>query len=65
MTVTNIFRYIDDLSCSPDFSLYDVFNYLLLNWTDYDKKKLEAYKSADEYRLFYDGYVEDLKVVSK
>ena len=27
---------------------------------DYDKKKLKAYKSAEDYRLFVDGHVEEL-----
>jgi hypothetical protein len=50
-----------DLSESPDFGLYDIFNYLLYSRTDYDRKKLKAYKSFEDYRLFYDGNVENLE----
>ncbi|XP_076099817.1 uncharacterized protein LOC143069191 isoform X2 [Mytilus galloprovincialis] len=54
--------YDEDFSGIPDFSLYDIFNYLLLQRSDYDKRKLKAYKSAEDYRLFYDGHVQELKV---
>lgn len=50
-----------DLSACPTFGLYDVFNYLLKNRADYDRKKLKAYKSATDYRLFVDGHVEHLE----
>ena len=39
-----------DLSQCPTFGLYDIFNYLLKNRADYDRKKLKAYKSATDYR---------------
>ena len=37
-------------------------NYLISanHSTDYDKQRLAAYKSFDDYRLFTDGYVESL-----
>ena len=50
-----------DLSYCPTFGLYDIFNYLLKNRSDYDRKKLKAYKSATDYRLFIDGHVEHLE----
>lgn len=44
----------------PDFGLIDIFNYLICSKCDYDGKKLKAYKSYDDYRLFEDGHVDDL-----
>ncbi|XP_060084278.1 uncharacterized protein LOC132563554 [Ylistrum balloti] len=52
--------YTSDFSNIPDFSLYDLFNYLINSKADYDKKKLKAYKSCDDYRLFIDGHIEEL-----
>lgn len=49
-----------DLSCMPSFSLFDLFNYLVYQTANYDRKKLKAYKSCEDYRLFFDGYVENL-----
>ena len=40
-----------DFSDIPDFGLYDVFNYLICYRADYDRRKLRAYKSFDDYRL--------------
>lgn len=56
----NIDGFTSDLSELPPVGLYDIFNYLLETRTDYDDKKLKAYKSADDFRLFKDGAVEDL-----
>lgn len=50
-----------DLSDIPDFGLYDIFNYLLCSRADYDRRKLKAYKSFEDYRLYYDGHVELLE----
>ena len=33
---------------------------MIYHSTDYDKQGLASYKSYDDYRLFYDGYVESL-----
>lgn len=52
--------YSSDFTNIPDFSLYDLFNYLINSKADYDKKKLKAYKSCDDYRLFIDGHIEEL-----
>ena len=41
--------------------LYDIFNYLIEKRTDFNKKVTKAYKSFEDYRLFYDGHVLDLK----
>ncbi|KXJ08857.1 hypothetical protein AC249_AIPGENE14738 [Exaiptasia diaphana] len=49
-----------DFSNSPPFGLYDIFNFLIYNTTTYDKQGLAAYKSFEDYRLFYDGHVESL-----
>ena len=51
-----------DLSNIPAFGLCDVFNYLLCSRADYDQRKLKAYKSFEDYRLFSDGLVECLEV---
>ncbi|XP_063438313.1 uncharacterized protein LOC134719237 [Mytilus trossulus] len=51
-----------DLSNIPNVSLYDVFNYLLYNTSNYDRRKLKAYKSSEDYRLYFDGYVESLEM---
>lgn len=51
----------NDFSEVPtNFTLFDIFNYLLHKTSDYDKKKLRAYKSCEDYRLFIDGHVEGL-----
>ncbi|XP_069110803.1 uncharacterized protein [Argopecten irradians] len=54
-------NYTSDLSYIPNISLYDVFNYLINKISTYDKRKLKAYKSCDEYRLYFDGHVQDLQ----
>lgn len=51
-----------DLTNLPTFSLFDVFNYLLYKTTNYDQRRLKAYKSCEDFRLFFDGYVEQLKM---
>lgn len=51
-----------DLSNIPNVSLYDVFNYLLYKTVNYDRRKLKAYKSCEDYRLYFDGYVESLEI---
>ena len=51
-----------DLCNIPAFGLCDVFNYLLCSRADYDQRKLKAYKSFEDYRLFSDGLVECLEV---
>ena len=48
----------------PEFGLIDIFNYLLFSRADYDQKKLKAYKSFDDYRLFEDGHVRSLELSS-
>ncbi|XP_046583940.1 uncharacterized protein LOC124291076 [Haliotis rubra] len=53
--------YTSDFSLIPDFGLYDIFNYLLFHRSDYDRRKLKAFKSFEDYRLFYDGHVLDLQ----
>ena len=40
--------------------MYDIFNYLIRQSTEYDIQGLAAYKSLEEYRLFQHGYVESL-----
>ena len=52
--------YTSDLSDIPPFGLYDIFNYLILRRSDYDRKKLKAFKSFEDYRLFVDGHVESV-----
>lgn len=41
--------------------LYDIFNYFISKRTDFDRKSTKAYKSFEDYRLFYDGHVAELK----
>lgn len=54
-------NFTNDFSEVPtNFTLFDIFNYLLHKTSDYDKKKLRAYKSCEDYRLFIDGHVESL-----
>jgi hypothetical protein len=49
------------MSDLPTITLYDVFNYLITSRSDYDRKKLKAYKSCEDYRLYFDGHIEDLE----
>ena len=57
----------EDLQCTnnfekaPDVSIYDIFNYLILQKSYYDRKKVKAYKSFDDYRLFWDGNVRSIE----
>jgi hypothetical protein len=51
-----------ELDFELDFSLYDVFNYLVYSQCDYDRQKLKSYKAFDEYRLYADGYVTRLEL---
>lgn len=53
--------YIADFTDIPLFGLIDVFKYMIFNKSDYDGKKLKGYKSFEDYRLFYDGYVESVE----
>lgn len=57
-------QYISNFSANdiPAFGLVDIFNYLLFSRADYDNKKLKAYKSFDDYRLFEDGHVQGLSL---
>ncbi|XP_046845626.1 uncharacterized protein LOC124439445 [Xenia sp. Carnegie-2017] len=50
----------NDFKNSPPFGLFDIFNHLIYHSSEYDKQGLAAYKSFENYRLFYDGYVESL-----
>nr|XP_002731504.2 PREDICTED: uncharacterized protein LOC100377660 [Saccoglossus kowalevskii] len=45
----------------PEFGLSDVFNYLMCHRPDYDRKKLRAYKSFEDFKLCFDGHVVDLQ----
>ncbi len=49
---------LNDCKHSPPFGLFDIFNHLIYHSSEYDKQGLAAYKSYENYRLFYDGYVE-------
>jgi hypothetical protein len=51
---------VNDFKHCPPFGLFDIFNHLIYHSTDYDKQGLAAYKSYEDYSLFYDGYVESL-----
>lgn len=44
----------DFLEVPTNFTLFDISNYFLHKTSDYDKKKLRAYKSCEDYRLFMD-----------
>ena len=46
----------------PPFGLIDIFNYLVNSRADYDNKKLKAYKSFDDYRLYEDGHIQSLSL---
>lgn len=49
--------YSDDFTHSPQFSLLDLFNYLICSRSDYDRRGLAAYKSFEDYKLHFDGHV--------
>ena len=51
---------INDFKQCPPFGLFDIFNHLIYHFTSYDKQGLAAFKSYEDYSLFYDGYVESL-----
>ena len=43
---------VSNFADSPPCELYDIFNYLIRQSTEYDIQGLAAYKSLEEYRLF-------------
>ena len=51
-----------DSNSMPPFGLIDIFNYLIISEADFDKRKLNAYKSFNDYRLFEGGHVRDLAI---
>ena len=51
----------DDLKQSSKVGLYDIFNYFISKRTDFDRKSTKAYKGFEDYPLFYDGHVVELK----
>ncbi|XP_067652387.1 uncharacterized protein [Haliotis asinina] len=55
--------YSNNLSQSPEIGIYDVFNYLVSFRPDYDRRKLRAYKSFQDYRLYADGHVNSVEYV--
>ena len=46
----------------PPFGIEDIFNFLIFKSSDYDRQKVASYKAFEEYGLFEDGFVEDLRV---
>ena len=56
---------LNDFKHSPPFGLFDIFNYLIYPSSECDKQGLAAYKSYENYRLFYDGYVESLLTIHR
>ena len=46
----------------PPFGLIDIFNYLIYSRSDYDHRKLKAFKSFDDYKLFEDGHLRKLEM---
>ncbi|XP_046567599.1 uncharacterized protein LOC124275939 [Haliotis rubra] len=53
--------YSNNLSQCLEIGIYDVFNYLVSFRPDYDRRKLRAYKSFQDYRLFADGHVNSVE----
>jgi hypothetical protein len=51
------------MSILNDF-IDDIFNHLIYHATDYDKHGLSDYKSFEDYRLFQDGYVRSLEILT-
>ena len=56
---------LNDFKHSTTFGLFDIFNYLIYHSPEYDKQGLAAYKWYENYRLFYDGYVESLLTIHR
>ena len=56
---------LNDFKHSPPFGLFDIFNYLIYHSSECDKQGLAAYKSYENYRIFYDGYVESLLTIHR
>ena len=46
----------------PPLGIDDIFNLLVFKSSEYDKQKIASYKAFEEYALFEDGYVQDLKL---
>ena len=46
----------------PPYGIEDILNFLIVTSSDYDRQKVASYKAFEEYGLFEDGHVEDLKM---
>ena len=56
---------LNDFKHSTPFGLFDIFNHLIYHSSEYDKQGLATYKAYENYRLFYDGYVESLLTINR
>lgn len=52
-----------DLLKAPKVGLVDILNYLIERRSDFDKRKAKAYNSFEDYQLFLDRHVAELKCV--
>ncbi len=46
----------------PPLGIEDIFNFLIFKSSDYNRQKIASYKAFEEYGLFQDGYVQELRV---
>lgn len=46
----------------PPFGMEDIFNFLIFKSGEYDRHKIASYKAFEDYGLFEDGHVEDVKI---
>ena len=52
----------NNMETVPLYGIEDILNFLIVKSSDYDRQKVASYKAFEEYGLFVDGHVEDLKM---
>ena len=55
-------QFTNRLNHVPPFGIEDIFNVLIFKSSDYNRQNIASYKAFEEYGLFQDGYVEELRV---
>eukprot|EP00112_Aurelia_sp_Birch-Aquarium-sp1_P014555 Seg3152.2 transcript_id=Seg3152.2/GoldUCD/mRNA.D3Y31 product="hypothetical protein" protein_id=Seg3152.2/GoldUCD/D3Y31 len=55
-------QFTNRLNDVPPWGIKDIFNFFIFKSSDYDRQKIASLKVFQEYYLFQDGYVKELRV---